>query len=140
MTNQQTIAKTIPCGDFKINLQYIDNDPAMVLSASRFINQRRRAWVIPIEACWKYVDDVDAPGSGHSEYMVAASTKIAEMLGLGSDLKTRFRIAEAIVNNLEELINMPPGNFKPKVIADAVATLGDEEFCFEITDEPQATH
>jgi hypothetical protein len=66
----------------------------------------RSAYIIMLGAAWKYVDDPKE--GGHSEHMVAATIKIAQMLKLSMDAQARFKIAEAIVENLEELINMPP--------------------------------
>lgn len=107
----------------------------MVLSSARFRAQRRRAWVIPLESAWKYVDNDNGE---HQPYMVHASYHIAEMLGLGVDNKTRFRISEAILNNLEELINMPPVEFpKPPGYQVKARINGGEEFCFEM---PESFH
>ncbi len=103
-----TIVKSRKFGDFEILFQYVNEEPALVVRAHRFLSVRKRAWVITLESAWKYVDDVAHPGSGHSEYMVHASAKIAEMLGLGGDIHTRFRIAEGIQDCLEDLLNMKP--------------------------------
>jgi hypothetical protein len=103
-----TIVKSRQFGEFEILFQYVNEEPALVVRAHRFLVVRKRAWVITLESAWKYVDDVAHPGSGHSEYMVYASAKIAEMLGLGDDVMTRFRIAEGIQDCLEDLLNMKP--------------------------------
>lgn len=95
-------------GDFEILFQYVDEEPALVIRATRFLNVRRRAWVVTLDSAWKYVDDAFGPASGHSEYMVFASAKIQELLGLGTDPNGRYRIAEGIASCLEDLINMKP--------------------------------
>lgn len=115
-------------GDFDILFQYVNEEPAMVIRAHRFLHSRLRAWVVMQEAAWKYVDNVENPASGHSAYMVHASAKISEMLGLSTDLQTRFRIAEAIQDCLEELINMKPMKIDQPSggQVEGVMTVGDE--------------
>ena len=115
-----TIVKRVPHGEFEILFQYVDEEPALVIRANRFLATRRRSWVVTLDSAWKYVDDVHSPHSGHSEYMVHASAKIQEMLSLGTDLNGRYRIAEAIMESLEDLINMKPFNESVKESAGDV--------------------
>jgi hypothetical protein len=125
-----TIVKSRKFGDFEILFQYVNEEPALVIRAHRFLSIRRRAWVVTQESAWKYVDDVASPGSGHSEYMVHASSKIAAMLGLGNDIQTRFRIAEGIMDCLEDLINMKPMKIdqqKSSGEVEGMLTIGDEQ-------------
>ena len=100
-----TIVKSRSFGEFEILFQYVNEEPALVVRSSRFLHTRRRAWVILQDVAWKYVDPEDVT---HSEYMVRATHRMGEMLGLGTDLQTRFRLAEGIVECLEDLINMKP--------------------------------
>lgn len=130
-----TIVKTRKFGDFDILFQYVDEEPALVIRAHRFLSVRLRAYVIMQEAAWKYVDNVSAPHSGHSQYMVAAAAQIEQMLSLGDDINTRFRIAEAIMDCLEDLINMKPMKTDKEVYADIVGTItvGDEKFDVDLS-------
>lgn len=130
-----TIVKTRNFGEFDILFQYVDEEPALVIRANRFLSVRRRAYVIKLEAAWKYVDDAFSPHSGHSQYMIKASSVIQEMLGLSDSVDTRFRIAEAILDCLEDLINMKP--FKPvdkQAYADVTGTItiGEEKFNVDV--------
>ncbi len=82
--------------------------------------QSRSAWVLMLSSAWKYVDP--ETDSQHSQYMVESSKKIAEMLQLRPE--QAFQIAEAILDNLEDLINMPPYKNTEQVVGEAVATIG----------------
>lgn len=118
-------------GEFDILYQYVNEEPALVIRASRFLKQRRRAWVITQESAWKYVDTETGE---HSQYMHKATSVIATMLGLGTDINTRFRIAEAILSNLEELINMRPYKRPDEAIAAEVQgtmRIGSESYSIE---------
>lgn len=126
-----TIVKSRGFGEFEILFQYVNEEPALVVRASRFLHTRRRAWVILQDVAWKYVDPEDAT---HSEYMVRATHLMGEMLGLGTDLQTRFRLAEGIVECLEDLINMRPLKKQDiDIYADITGKVhvGDQTFAIE---------
>lgn len=137
MITHETIQSIRRYGDFEILFQYINEQPAMLLRAHRFLNARRRAWAITLDSAWKYVD---TETGDHSEYTVMASGAIANMLGLGNDIRTRFRIAEAIVDNLEELINMKPYRRPDNAVAADIVgkmTVGGKTFEIEAqADQP----
>jgi hypothetical protein len=90
-------------GDFRVFYQHVNGEPAMVLASTCW--GRRRAWVIGLSHAYKYAD---AHTGQPTAYLVEASTKIGEMLGLGTDRMTVFRIASAIVDDLPDLLRMPP--------------------------------
>ncbi len=121
-------------GDFDILFQYVNEEPALVVRAHRFLAVRKRAYVITLESAWKYVDDVVSPHSGHSEYMVHASAQIEAMLGLGDDIATRYRIAEAIMDCLEDLVAMKPMKVEidESVRVTGTMRVGDEEFPVDV--------
>lgn len=111
---KHTILRERGYNEFVVRFQYVnpepnnyksDYEPAIVLARPRRAGVRS-AWIIMLGASWKYVDDPQK--GGHSDYMVDATVKIADMLKLSQDPQSRFKIAEAILENLEELINMPP--------------------------------
>lgn len=125
MSIHPTIVETRTFGNVLINLQYVDEEPALVVRSKRFLNQRRSAWVIMMDVAWKYVS---TETGDHTPYMVDASRKIAEQLGLGNDVKTRFGIAEAIHSCLEDLINMKPYQHPEDAVAadvEGVMRVGD---------------
>ena len=110
--NRETIVREKDYNEFVLRLQYVnpnphelgsEHEPAIVIARPKRTSVKS-AWIIMLSSAWKYVDDNDS----HSNYMIVASSKIAEMLHLGSALDTRFKIAEAILETLEELINMKP--------------------------------
>jgi hypothetical protein len=74
-----------------------------------------------LSSAFKYVDDPQK--GGHSQYMQVASYKICDMLNLSVTKEQAFKIAEAILGNLEDLINMPPVNWQPEPIADIQANI-----------------
>ncbi len=134
-----TIVRKREFGDFDILFQYVNEEPALVIRAHRFLAVRKRAYVITLESAWKYVDDVESPASGHSKYMVHASAQIEAMLGLGDDIATRFRIAEAIMDCLEDLVAMKPMKIEEDHSAMVTGTMrvGDQEFAINVPVDPQ---
>lgn len=134
-----TIVKTRKFGDFEILFQYVNEEPALVVRAHRFLSVRKRAYVITLESAWKYVDDVESPHSGHSKYMVYASAQIESMLGLGDSISTRFRIAEAIMDCLEDLLAMKPMKIEKEqsVSVGGTVHIGDQSFEVNLDADPQ---
>ncbi|NIO38980.1 MAG: hypothetical protein GTO41_01520 [Burkholderiales bacterium] len=74
-----------------------------------------------LSSAFKYVDDPKK--GGHSLYMQHASYQICKMLGLSETRMQAFKVAEAILENLEDLINMPPVNYEDDPIADIKAEI-----------------
>jgi len=126
-------------GDFDILFQYVNEEPALVIRAHRFLAVRKRAYVIQLESAWKYVDDVESPHSGHSRYMVHASAQIEAMLGLGDSINTRYRIAEAIMDCLEDLVAMKPMKVEEDQSARVTGTMqvGDQVFAVDVAVDPR---
>jgi len=132
----ETIRSTRDYGDFVIRMQYVnpnpnefgsDYEPALVIARPRRI-QSRSAWILMLSSAWKYVDpDTDTQ---HSDYMVESSKKIAEMLNLQPSQS--FQIAEAILDSLEDLINMPPVFQPTTVVAEGTMTIGGKKESVEL--------
>ncbi len=126
---KNTIYQTRDYGEFVLRLQYVNaqsneltsNYEPAILVARPKRSQSRCAWIIMLSSAFKYVDDPQK--GGHSYYMQAASLQICKMLGLSETKQQAFRIAEAILDNLEDLINMPPVDWQPDPIADVTATI-----------------
>ncbi len=126
---KETIVKNKEYGDFVLRLQYVnatpnelstDYQPAIVIARPKR-GQSRSAWIIMLSSAFKYVDD--GKRGGHSYYMQAASQQICRMLGMSETKEKAFEVAEAILENLEDLINMPPVNWQPEPIADISANI-----------------
>lgn len=126
---KNTIVKTRNYGDFVLRLQYVnttphdissDYQPAIIVARSKR-SSSRSAWIIMLSSAFKYVDDPHK--GGHSYYMQAASQQICKMLGLSETKMQAFKIAEAILGNLEDLINMPPVDWQSEPIADISANI-----------------
>lgn len=126
---KETIVKNKEYGDFVLRLQYVnttpaelsaDYQPAIVIARPKRI-QSRSAWIIMLSSAFKYVDDPKR--GGHSYYMQAATCQICKMLGLSETREKAFEVAEAILDHLEDLINMPPVDWQPDPIADISANI-----------------
>lgn len=121
--SQDATYRVFDKGDFQIRLAYINPEPlivgsshdaAMIVAGKRLSS--KSAWIIMLESAWKYVDDHQS----HSKYMQMASHNIAkDFLNLGGDRHTAFRVAEAILEHIPDLLTMPP-YIKPQVSAGHV--------------------
>jgi len=134
--SQDNTYKVFDKGDFQIRLAYVNPEPleigsqpdgAMMICGKRMSS--KSSWIIMLESAWKYVDE----RGEHSKYMHVASAKIAdEFLNLGTDISTRFRVAEAILEHIPDLLEMPP-YVKPQEVAGTVeGKIGDTVISTEI--------
>jgi hypothetical protein len=134
--SQDTTYRVFDHGDFQVRLAYVNPEPlivnseasaAMMLVGKR--NSSRSAWIIMLDSAWKYVDDNDS----HSKYMQVASGKIAsEFLNLGNDRMTAFRVAEAILEHIPDLLEMPPYQKPIEVVGSVEGMIGDQRIESEI--------
>lgn len=105
--NKRPSSKTYP--EFTLFYSYVspnsnvqDTEPCMCLGRAGI---KRSAWVIPLSVAFMYAEsDTGEP----TDYLVAKAVEIAHHLGLAADRSTVFKIASVIVDNLPDLIRMPP--------------------------------
>lgn len=88
---------------FNVLFDYVGQDDEPCMALGNPIN--RSSYIIPLDSAYKYADSKTGEPTG---YLVTASMQIAKALGLFPDKATCFRIAEAVVDNLPDLIEMPP--------------------------------
>ena len=69
------------------------------------IKSKRSAFVIPLKMAYLYAD---SQTGGPSEYMMRRSFLIANHLGLDCEKSTIRRIVDAILDNIADLVLMPP--------------------------------
>lgn len=81
----------------RIFFDEVDERPALVIASKS--KARKNAFVIPLDSAYKYTSD---------EYLVEQAKKVCEMMTLGTHKNTVYRIADLIMNHLEELVRMVP--------------------------------
>ncbi len=105
MTYKKDIPASKNYNDFVVFFQYVEIDknmePVMVVGAPRY----KSAYIIPLNVAYKYADSVTGEPT---DYLVQAALTIGETLRLGVDKLTVYRICSAIVDNLPDLVSMPP--------------------------------
>jgi len=125
-------------GDLLVRFQYVkadsreiggEHEPALVLCRPQR-SKVRAAWVIMLSAAYKYVDDGET--GRHSKYMVDVSESIAKMLHLPSDRHSRFLIAEAILDSLPDLLDMPPWEAAQKAVGEVELMVNGQKMTREL--------
>lgn len=93
-------------GDIGVSFQWVNDEPAMILFPTRRSLGGAGAYVIGLSAAFKYANSrTGAP----TPYLVQQSMAAAKQLGFSAtDTFAGRRIAEAIVDSLPDLIDMPP--------------------------------
>jgi len=95
-------------GDIAIALHWINGEPAMVLFPALVTESRLRRivpFVIPLSVGHEYVNS-----SGHPNLLRAlkGATEAAACLGMLPEASTVYRIVDAIVEAMPDLVAMPP--------------------------------
>jgi hypothetical protein len=85
-------------GDIGIQLRWVNGEPAMVMFPLRR-KDGVGAFVVCLSALHKYTDDW---------YLIDQAVKAAEVMGMGRDKSTIYRIADAINDAIIDLCRMPP--------------------------------
>lgn len=127
--------KTKAYGEIRLHFQYVKlseevDEPAMVLWAQG----RRSAYIICLSSAYRYVGSDGYP----TKHLVKQSLFAADLLGLGGSRSSARRITDVILDNMDELLIMPPRPRlrDPKVIGEGVLTTGDgKRFEFEMNDD-----
>jgi len=90
-----------------------DTEPALVI-LPRY--RRAKPVVIALSSAYKYNDPV---------YLARASAYFSKVMGFDDGLSTAYRIAEAIDNNLLDLLKMPVDPTETVQVGEAVLDLGN---------------
>lgn len=99
-------------GDINVSLQWVHDEPCIVLFAVYGGAVKKGAFCIALSALHRYVDSNGYP----TGYGARASIDIATQLGFTPGKDICFRITEAILDAAEDLVRMPP---TPQEVRDA---------------------
>lgn len=91
-------------GDIAVAFHWINQEPTMVLFPARPNTLGATACCIPLASAHKYAKADGYP----TDYCIAQSAKYAVLMGMYSDRFTIHRIADAILEGIEDLLDMPP--------------------------------
>lgn len=112
-------------GGIVVCCQYVNHEPALTIFPLR-PRIKKTGFIICLSAAHKYTDD---------NYLVAQARLAAEITGMGTDKFTVMNMANAINENLEDLVKMPPEpQEKPEVIGEGQLLGADSKpINFDIT-------
>lgn len=91
-------------GDIVVAFHWVNREPAMVLFPARPSTLGASAFVVMMSAAFKYAH----PNGYPTAYLVQQAVKAANVMGLYPDRFTVHRIADAILEGIEDLLDMPP--------------------------------
>lgn len=91
-------------GDIFVAFHWINGEPAMVLFPARPNTLGAGAFVVCMSAAHKYATPAGYP----TKYCIEQSAKAVALMGMYSDRFTIHRIADAILEGIEDLLDMPP--------------------------------
>jgi hypothetical protein len=121
-------------GDIVLSLQWVNGEPAMLIWPKVKRLATKGAYAICLSSAYKYTD---------MKYLIQQAGICAEFIGMDKTGFTVRRIADAILDNLQDLCEMPPEQMvktkePEKAIGDMVLKLnGDVILEKEMTEAAQ---
>lgn len=91
-------------GDIAIAFHWMNGEPALVLFPARPNTLGASAFCVALSAAYKYAQ----PNGYPTPYCVQQAAKAAAIMGMYPDRFTIHRIADVILENIEDLLDMPP--------------------------------
>src|SRR5574341_1017129 len=108
-------------GDIVVAFHWVNGEPAMVLFPMRPNTAvKPTACVVALSVAHKYAESTGYP----SRYCIEQAAKFAVLMGMYTDRFTIHRIADAILEGIEDLLDMPPEpqafrrDYKKRVIGE----------------------
>lgn len=137
--NPSTLIRERRYGDFAVRLEYINPNPREIGSTHEPAllicrppqSGVKSACVIMLNAAHQYV--TEGTSGTPSLYALAQAETFCNVLGLYPDKSTIFKLVTAIIDNLDDLYDMPPYEAPSKVVGEASLTVGGQTFTAEIT-------
>lgn len=91
-------------GDIVVSYQYVNDEPAMVLFPKGRSGHGIGAFIICLSAAHKYANNDGYP----TPYLIEQAAHAAEQMGMGAHYYTIHRVADVILDGLEDLVRMKP--------------------------------
>lgn len=92
-------------GDVVASFQWVNGEPAMCLFPKIPRTLNPGAYVIMLDVAFKYAN---SKTGGPTEYLIQQAAKAAKVMGFNTDSFIIKRIADLILDGLQDLIEMPP--------------------------------
>ena len=92
-------------GDIVVTFQWVNGEPAMILFPKVKRTLHSGAFALCMSAAHLYVN---SDGYPIVSYLAPKSIEIAKALGMDADRSTCHRIADVILDGMEDLLMMPP--------------------------------
>jgi hypothetical protein len=117
-------------GDILVRFHYInltpqeigaEHEPAIFVTRPEW-SGAHSAYVIPESTAHQWVSS--GKQGGPSAHAIHESARIARMLGLTVDRRTVFRIVEAVLDCIPDLLDMPPWQPPQRVVGEFDANMG----------------
>ncbi len=91
-------------GDIVVSYQYVNDEPAMVLFPKGRSGPGIGAFIVCLSAAYKYANNNGYP----TPHLIEQAARAAETMGMGTHYFTIHRIADVILDGLEDLVRMRP--------------------------------
>lgn len=124
-----TAWKAYSRGPIAVAFHWVKGDPAMVLfpTRGRMVMRNCVPYCLPLSSAHRLVKDGTDGAVVDSVVLWDMARRATEVMGFGDDAQVAMKVADVILNSLDDLCDMPP---EPKALeaAAAPAPTGEVEF------------
>lgn len=105
-----TAWKVYSRGPIALAFHWVNGEPSMVLfpTAGRFMLRNCVPYVLPLERAHQLVKDGTDGFVVDSDVLWEMAKRATEVMGFGSDVQVAMKVADVILNGLDDLCDMPP--------------------------------
>lgn len=127
----KTAWKVVSHGPIAAAFHWVEGEPAMVLfpTKGRTLMQRCVPYVLPLTRAHELVKDGTGGSVVDSTVLWDRAKTATEVMGFGSDAQVAMKVADVILNCLDDLCDMPP---EPTLLAAKRQPAPTGEFALKV--------
>ena len=112
-----TAWKVVSRGPIAVAFHWIDNEPAMVIfpTRGRALMRGCTPYCLPLTSAHELVKDGSKGAVVDSAVLWDKARTATKVMGFGEDAQMAMKVADVILNSLDDLCDMPP---EPQVLID----------------------
>lgn len=105
-----TAWKVLSRGEIVLAFHWVNGEPSMVLfpSKGRMLLRNCMPYVLPLSRAHELVKDGTDGSIVDSEVLWGMAQRATEVMGFGADVQIAMKVADVILNGLDDLCDMPP--------------------------------
>lgn len=129
-----TAWKVVSRGPIAVAFHWVEGEPALVLfpTQGRMVMRNCMPYVLPLARAHELVKDGSKGSVVDSAVLWEKARTATEVMGFGADAQVAMKVADVILNSLDDLCDMPP---EPAVLENARRPAPTGELALKVAGE-----